>query len=470
MTHTSGATRAFVRLVCLVCTLSLSAPASAGADLKKIQAALAGEENPQRRLAQVVRLADHGGAPAARLLAHLVEHDADVDVRAAAARALGRIKADNATTLLTARLVEGGPRQVREGIRQGLARRSDGRTQVLELLRDDRTAESDRLLLVAALQAFQDDASLQALFESLGSERSAVRGAALAAIAARSDHVARRVAQLGLRLSKARDEEQIMQLLDVCDAVLHATMRPAIQRHASSLEPAVRDAAEHLLRELDRRKVRAAARKPKVDPAPGDPDSRYAKPKSRDDDKDEPQEPPPATPRNRFDIVYAIDATGSAHPNLPGLRARIKQEMALLLQSGVSLRIGIIVYRGGRTARERRASLEILSPTFDARAVHAFLEEIQARGVDDRGAAVAPALHQALDRTPWRWAATRVVQILADSDVDDRRRAARTVRMHFQADRTRTRVAYVLRTRTRVPPAFGELARLGGTGVAELIK
>lgn len=404
MTHTSPSARVAAVLVCLLCALPIGSQAHAGADLQKIQAALAAEEDPKRRAAQIPRLVAHGGDAAARLLAHLVEHDLDVAVRAAAARGLGRIKADKATALLIARLVEGGPRLVRMGIRQGLARRSDGRAELLRRLRKDRISEPDRILIVAALQAFRDGVSLQALFERLESGSRAVRGAALAAIAARTDHVASRVARIGLRLSKARAEEEVLQLLDVCDPLLHPTMRPAIERHASSLEPAVRDAAQHLLRELDRRKARVSgpAAKPEADPDSDDPDSRYAKPAPRDDVEAPPGNPPPSDPRSRFDIVYAIDATGSAQPSLPGLRTRIKQETSLLRQSGISLRIGIVVYRGGRTARDRRASLEVLSPTFDGSAIHAFLDGIQARGVDDRGAAVAPALEQALDRTPWR--------------------------------------------------------------------
>ena len=60
-----------------------------------------------------------------------------------------------------------------EYVRQGLARRSDGRAHLLRRLRDDRTPELERVLLVGALEAFADEVSLQALFESVEARRTA---------------------------------------------------------------------------------------------------------------------------------------------------------------------------------------------------------------------------------------------------------------------------------------------------------
>jgi hypothetical protein len=71
---------------------------------------------------------------------------------------------------------------------------------------------------------------------------------------------------------------------------------------------------------------------------------------------------------------------------------------------------------------------------------------------------------------PWRWDARREVALLADTGCDDAAAAGRTVSLHHRSDGTRTRVAYVLRTRGRMPTEYDDLARLGGTGVPEAIR
>ena len=464
-----------MRTLCFVAMIVVTSASTAlaGPNLKQIQAALARSEGAAERLAQIPRIVAIGGARAASLLSHLVSHDGDLVVRIEATKALGKIEAANATKLLLKHLQAGGPRRLRSAIRNSLAARADGSAAIRAALGNAKDANT-RALLIHALQAQRDEDSLAVLFQLVRSEAEMLRTPARVALVRRGDQKERCIALLARLLSEARATSDVLQLLDLLDGHTHATMKPALKRHASSLEPAVRDSAEFLLRQLKRNqqmeaKKKAQAKKPAK---PDDPDSRYAKPE-RDDDDDETDDPPgepDGDPKTRYDIVYAIDATGSAGVNFPTLRERMKAEMDLLLRSGTSLRVGVVIYRGGRSVVERRRAMEILPLTFDTAKVRKFLDGAKARGVDERGAAVAPALREALDRMPWRWRARRVVQLFADSGVDDPQDAARTVRQHFQADRTRTRVAYVLRTRTQVPKEFGELARRGGTGVVELIK
>ena len=75
-----------------------------------------------------------------------------------------------------------------------------------------------------------------------------------------------------------------------------------------------------------------------------------------------------------------------------------------------------------------------------------------------------------LDRMGWRWNASRCVHLIADSKCHDPRTAKLVVRVHFAADTTRTRVVYVLRTRRSIPDEMKEIARLGGTGVVEVLE
>jgi hypothetical protein len=267
-------------------------------------------------------------------------------------------------------------------------------------------------------------------------------------------------------LARVRDTEGVLQALDAVEPALAEGLRVPIARHATSLDPPVREAAEHLLRLLGAEADDAPAPEPKAaDPAEGE--RRYAEPEGGEDAPGDDREP---STRGRFDLVYALDVTGSAHASLPRLRERVLDEMELLQRVGGSVRVGIVAYRGGRSAQERARSVVVLPPAYDAHRVGAFLDALETGGVDDRGAAVAAGLAEALDRTPWRWNAVRIVQLFADSDVDDLPTASRTVAIHFRADGTRTRVAYVLRTRTRVPEGIEALAPLGGTGVVERVE
>jgi hypothetical protein len=168
--------------------------------------------------------------------------------------------------------------------------------------------------------------------------------------------------------------------------------------------------------------------------------------------------------------VYVVDVTGSTGATLPGLKRRILDEAALIFRLGGSHRIGVVAYRDGSVGPDGPPRLEVLSPTPSLARLAEFLEALGARGVDERGAAVAGALREALDRTPWRWEARREVHLFADTKCDDPRAAAAVVGIHYRADATRTRVAYVLRTRSRIPPEFEELARAGGGGAPEGVK
>lgn len=152
--------------------------------------------------------------------------------------------------------------------------------------------------------------------------------------------------------------------------------------------------------------------------------------------------------------------------NLPRLRRRIEKEVQQIMEFGGSVRVGIVAYRGRRALKEAG---DVLPLTFDAKKIRTYLQALKTGGVDDRGAAIAEALHDALDRMDWRATAKRRVKVFADTGAHEPKRALANVSIHFRADRTRTSVAYILRTRTVVPPELAALARAGGTGTVELL-
>ena len=64
----------------------------------------------------------------------------------------------------------------------------------------------------------------------------------------------------------------------------------------------------------------------------------------------------------------------------------------------------------------------------------------------------------------------RPLSLQSDGPCGDLPIALAAVKLHFRADRTRTRVTYVLRTRSDVPPEYADVAREGGTGVPEVVR
>ena len=441
---------------------AVGAPALAGEDVREFRAALSHEKDPERRIALLPRIAAVGGTAAALALAEILENDPDVRVRAAAARALGRTDAEKVIPLLVERAREGGPSLSRAAVARALSERHGGDAKVLEVLSDPKTSEGDRVLLLRSLAFFADAATRAALVAAAGAEAFSVRDAAARALAVRRDARGECLAALLRLLNEARGREAVLSALDAVEPALDVSMRPVLERIAASTDAAEREAATYLLAALTRLE---AANAPGAAPKP--PADRYARPV--EDDGDTPYGRRHPSQRARYDIVYTIDATGSTTMTLEGLRDRILDEMALLLRLGASVRVGVVAYRGGHGTEARR-SMDILLPAFDPDRVAAFLRELKPGGVDERGAAVTAALGEALDRIPWRWDARRDVHLLADSVCDDPATAFATVSVHFRGDDTRTSICYVLRTRTKMPPEYADLARLGGTGVPETLK
>ena len=435
-------------------------PVSAGTELDDALRALSFAKEPKARLELVAKLAAHDTDRVVATLARLARQDDSAAVRAAAVTALGRSKNGKADKLLQGVLKHGGPLGVRRATAVALGTRPDGVDAILDVVDAKTALRLQRAVAVDALGFLRDHKSFVMLQRHATDAKSPYRIEALRALARRDDRKKERLTTYVRLLTTARDRETTMTLLDAAEGFAHPTMRPAARRLAESLEPAVKEAAEHLLH-----CIREASARPAAPPADVGEGHRYAKPHPDLPPVETP--PPDPGPRGRLDLVYMLDVTGSAFQNLPRLRARILREFELLEDVGTSVRVGIIAYR---SRRERRRAEDVLPLTFDGDRLRAFLEKIDPGGVDDRGAAIGKALHEALDTMPWRHHARRRVMLFADTGLGDPREANRVVSIHFRTDKTRTRVAYVLRTRTVVPDELERLAHLGGSRYVELLR
>ncbi len=429
------------------------------AALRKATADLAKAKDPKERLALVRVVMDVQGKRAARLLAKLVRDDPSIDVRVGAARALGLIRAENALDLVIERVLRGGPRDVRAELARAVYRRTGGRDALLGALGKQRTGRLGKGLILRSLWPFDDETTHASLLEHVQGDDDYLRGEALHALVARDGDRGKLVKRLLRLLIESGGVDRVMPVLDAAESVLHPSMRGPLASLQRSKHTPVREAADHLLVALE--KLETTAKQGEEEDAV-DPEDRYDPGKAGR--RTPPRETTPGThTRPRFDLVFALDATGSTWGTLPEIKDRILREMDMLIHLGSSVRVGIIVYRGGRSETGKAQRFQMLAPTWDPNRVRAFLGRLKSGGVDDRGAPVAQALDDALDRVGWRWAAKRTVRLYADSRIEDPRRALRTVAIHYEADRTKTRVVYVLRTRTKMPPEYEELARRGGT-------
>jgi hypothetical protein len=294
--------------------------------------------------------------------------------------------------------------------------------------------------------------TLEKLLELTEGDDAHLRGEALRALRSRPAARGRLVERLGKILRRSRGKESLLQALDLLEDLEDLAMLPLVERLGTFLEPEVRVAAGHLEEKLKHLAAVQRARRAVLEG--------YGAPKP-------PSEPPA---RARFDLVFAVDVTGSTVVVLPDLKARIRREVELLERLGCSVRVGIVGYRFWKDISLKTPRAEVLPLTHDRERVEAFLAALKSRGPDSQGDDVANGLTQALARMGWRWNAHRSVALLADSPCHDPLGAKLVTAVHFRADRTRTRVLYVLRTRRSVPEEIRELARLGGTGLVELLE
>lgn len=439
--------------------------AEAGDDLQAIRRVIVNSQDPERRIAQIPRLVANGEPGAATLLGWLVGHDRTLAVRIGAAQGLGRIRAENATALLLEHIPRGGTRALRQALAASLARKQDGGRRLLRCADDTGRPRAERALLLSAMSVLEDDGTRERLVHYAVDPDPTLRYAALRALARREEGGARRAAILGRMLVETQDVEFLRELLDVLEPALDRTMKPALERLQQHEARDVAAAARRLVGRIGKR-----APAPPVKPdGPADPDDRYGKSEPPFRPTLDVPPPPPATGR-REDLVLAFDATGSARDLLARVVERAEREIQAIRVRGVSARIGVVLFRGGHGRGARARGVEVLPLTFDLDRVLAFLDRVDTRGTDDRGAAITEGLRQALDLSSWRWTAVRRVRVLADTGCDDAEASRRLADDHYRADGTTTAVGYFLRGRKGVPEDLEALARAGGTSEVEVVE
>jgi HEAT repeat protein len=408
---------------------------------------------PEARVALIPRIARLRTDHAAEALAWLVRRDPAPEARVAAARGLGLMPTDRAYRLLGSIILEGGPLRVRTAAAEALAMR-DGAVQALtETLRLKRSKPLTRGLVLAALGRFHDAESLGVLDEYSASKDPHLRGEALRALARRVDGRERLAARVRALLSSKPDPIAYLQALEALAVLDDVALLPAVARLESSRHPLVRKAAKHQAARLRYiaavRKAEAAVRDGYGAPTPGD---------------------PPTTRRTHGDVVIVLDVTGSTVVVLPELKRRIRLEVERLRESTEDLRVGIVGYRFWKHVSRKIPRREILPLTFDLDRVETFLEGLRSQGPDSQGADVSGGLSEALDRMGWREGTSRSIILVADGKCHDPRAARSVVDVHHRADGAKTRVLFALAGRTKVPPEFAELARVGGTREVGLIR
>jgi HEAT repeat protein len=435
-------------LAAVLLLAAVSSPAIGADDgLDDLLKELARAKEPSVRVGVARLLAARGGSRAAGVLAKLVKSDPHPDVRTEAALALGRIKADNALELLLELLPDGGIHPVRDALARAIALRNGG-ADALALLDHTRTDLLGRGLLVEALGEFRDPATLHRLLTLSVSTEKLLRIEALRALSRRGQAEEEFLSAMLAVLMKSRNTALLMGVLDLVEKHPEPALIPGVRRALTFPEPAIRNAADHALAHLlyeERKRAGVVAAK-----------DGYAPPGT-------PRKPPEDRPR--FDLVFALDATGSVAGKLPVLRKRIADRALFLESMGADLRVGIVVFRGHRRAGEG----QVLPLTHELPAVLTFLESLETGGTDSGGAAIYLGLTEGLDRMGWRWNARRSVFLFADSKCHDPSRSRAIASIHLAADRTRVNVLYLLRTRHEVPESILELARIGG-GVVEIIE
>ncbi|MDJ0975504.1 MAG: hypothetical protein QNJ98_13655, partial [Planctomycetota bacterium] len=198
-------------------------------------------------------------------------------------------------------------------------------------------------------------------------------------------------------------------------------------------------------------------------------DERYAKPEGDvpvPDDDDTPEVRQPKRPRQ--DIVWVIDVTGSTRTVLASKKGRILEQVNSLASDRQSTRLGVVIFRGGHSLRDRKQGISVVPLTFDHDRVARYIVEIEARGTDDRGSAIPMAVHTALDQMAWREGARREVRLDLDGGCAKPAKAKATIARHF-AHGTKCFVTYTLRSRRRVPEEVDAFAELGGTRGARIL-
>jgi HEAT repeat protein len=371
--------------------------------------------------------------------------DPNVGVRATAVRVLGARSEPTALQHLLEFTVDGGVEEIRRACSTALAEQSGAVKRVRAAFSGRRVNQLDRLRLIDALGGVPTLDAYGFLVTLVEGKDPALRGAALRAIA--RHEVGRE--EIGDTLVDAlrnhHDVETIVTVLDLVED--HALERwpdiaPLVERRT---ETAVEEAAITL---EQRHAFVEAMRLAEKKEAEG-----YALDRSQI-----PEEP---QPRTRLDVVYAFDATGSTVGQIEQVKAFITEHAGPLVMVRHDARVGIVAYRVGEKATPRTRT-EVLPLTHDVDAAIAFVNGIDQRGADSRGAAVADAVQTALDRMPWRPNARRQVYVLADGRIDDRPRAWRTARQHHESDGTQLSVWYWSNTRQTPATDLERLAEEGG--------
>ena len=400
--------------------------------------------DPADRRAAVRKIAQRFSSEAASLLGDVSRVDPDLGVRVESIRALARMVADNATDVLLERLLAGGTEQVRAEIALAIDRREGGPEALRRASLRPWPDPLTRGLVIEAYGSLPTRDSLPHLVTLARSDDPFVRSEALRALGRRPDGRDELMLIVTALLGKDPDFATTMIGLDLVASHGDVDDLAIAKRFTASSRLEIRRLAEAVVARLEWAQFQARKKEAEAE--------RYGF-------NLEPPRRPAA--RQRYDLVFGIDATGSMFADLKSLATDIGRLAESLSSLGADVRIGVVHFRdSGRAAGpwEVRA----LPLTHDLELVRQTLVEMRGGGANDRSASIARCLEECFDRIGWRWDAIRRVTLVADTPVDDLDAACRIAAFHRMVDGTCLDVWYATHTRTKVPKDFETLTAAGG--------
>ncbi|MEN8148310.1 MAG: HEAT repeat domain-containing protein [Planctomycetota bacterium] len=408
-----------ILLMALVVLLALApSPAHAG-DEDRLRNAYRRAKGAEERVKVVRDLGTLESDRSAAMLDKIAGDDPDGWVRKSAVAALGTSKSERATDHLLDLLVAGGPPSWREAVVRAVAARPDGRKRLLLAIDDAGLTGPVRALLVGSLGYLPDPVTLHRLYLLARDDRFLVRTEALRALGRRPDSVDDLPPVLVHALKNRGDVATLLTVLDLIRARPDAVYLPTLRKMPPARDPRVGPAITHTIETIGmaewERKKRAA----------------------EDDGYAPPPRPKKPTPRPRYDLVFAFDATGSMRGSATRMRRKIEQRLKDLGPEVADVRVGLVVFRQVRKGVNWK-SPDFVPLTHDLSTIRTFLANFdQKYPADSQGAAIFHGLHLGLDRMAWRADATREFLLYCDTGCHEAGPCRRVVTRH--ADEVRIR-------------------------------
>ena len=397
-----------VRFLGLVLCLGLLlSPSAASAEdesivIDRCDSVLRASKDPVERFDAVRRLAacTHESVP--RRLARIVRGDADPLLRAEAAAGLGTTADASADEILLGLVVEGGVRCVRTALAGSLAKRGVTPGRIVSEIRTRRRDAIGQALLLESLAAVPDVLAAGHLDVFAQTHEGPLRETALRALA---DHPHGKLLApdaVDSILGTATDVDTLVTALGVAERVGDERVRRHELRLRSLKEPLVDVALDVALSFVAWRAAGASR---------GLTDT------------------PPRT-RDAVDRVHVFHEG----PQLARVWGRVLDDFTSSRPRYEDVRVALVIFRDP-TATQRRATVEIVPFTRDAKVIEQRFTTMKPQVGNPDGVAIAQAIEDGLDRVGWRPGVDGAATLHGDVEPKELTRTRAAATLHYQADR-----------------------------------